>query len=106
MWCFEADFERALDDLDKRSPGSALAFFRETIWWNSLVESASLTEIGLTGHVSTPERCVAEEQKLRGLTDFEKKILGPAIRAEKDRRQDIFRQVMISELDEDPDADF
>jgi hypothetical protein len=53
MWCFEADFERALDDLEQRSPGSALAFFRETIWWNSLVESAITTEIGLTGHVST-----------------------------------------------------
>lgn len=104
-WCFKENHDLALKILTERSREQALEYLKATGQLGALVERAYLTEIGLTGHVSTSERHHAQERSVAPLQAFELELVRPYIEREKAHRQDIFRQVMIEELGEDPYQD-
>lgn len=74
-----------------------------TKWYERLLLRTNFTEVGaLSGHVSDLDKSAAQTHNLAPLNRFEKWFMAPYIKAEKIRRQDIFRQVIIDQLGEDP----
>lgn len=76
-------------------------FFRWTSWFKYLPRRTYVTRIGLSGHVSLIDESIAKEEGLKPLNRFERWLLSDLIKAEKEHRQEIFRQVVREELGED-----
>jgi len=62
---------------------------------NFLLERMNFTEVGFTGHVSIPDKSIAQERKLEPLNDFERFLLKTIIDSERKFRRDCFRQAVL-----------
>ena len=85
--------------------GTCVLWLGITRQLKGLLERATYTEIGLTGHVSLADENMARERKLKPLNRFEKWLLKPVIQTEKNFRQSAWRQSVIEVTGEDPDPD-
>lgn len=68
----------------------------------SLCERASITEIGLTGHISVIDNRIASERKLKLLSRFERWLLKPYIEYEQKRRQEAWKKAVAEVTGEGP----